>query len=200
MLIKIVLSILSVYVFLYLFWQRLKEDYARNQIFTTSFYLLFGMALGYMLARSFAHAWWFWLSLAGSILGIVIGILRFKLRVFETFEAGLLGGLVFLGTVYLYDWVIYIKLSSAVGFVIILALFVLFLILDKHYKRFTWYKSGKVGFTGLSITGIFFLIRTLVALKYPNVLFFAGSYDSLISGTLAFISFLILFNLSRKTA
>src|SRR3990172_6889157 len=191
MLIKIVLSILSVYVFLYLFWQRLKEDYARNQIFTTSFYLLFGMALGYMLARSFAHAWWFWLSLAGSILGIVIGILRFKLRVFETFEAGLLGGLVFLGTVYLYDWVIYIKLSSAVGFVIILALFVLFLILDKHYKRFTWYKSGKVGFTGLSITGIFFLIRTLVALKYPNVLFFAGSYDSLISGTLAFISFFI---------
>ena len=189
----------AVLLFLFFFWQKLKEDYTRNQVFTTAFYTLFGVGAGNIIANFFAAPWWFYLGLVGGSLGILVGIFRFKLRIFETVEGGILGGLILILFAFLHDFTINKTVFSGIGSVVLILGIFLYFLLNKHYKHFTWYASGKVGFSGLVIAGGFFLIRSLVALKFLSVLSFVGSYETLISGVAAFVCFMLLFNLARKS-
>ncbi len=198
MIFKIIYTTFAVLIFLYVFWRRLKEDYTQNQIFTTAFYILLGLVFGNILADALLPIWLFWLSFLGASLGMFLGIYRFKLRVFEVVEATVIGGLVLLFANYIFDWLVTKQLFSGLGAVIIILLMTAFWFLNKHYKRFTWYKSGKVGFSGMTILGTFFLIRTIIAIVLPHMISFVGSMDALISGTLSFLAFITLYNLARQ--
>ncbi len=194
---KLIFIVLASTFFLYVFWKRLKEDYMDYQIFSTGFYTLFGISLGSIVASYFAPIWWFWLSLLGGLIGIFLGILRFRLKFIEVLEAGILGGLIILNLFLSYSLMITRNLVLFLTFVFGLLLILLFLLLDRHYKKFTWYKSGKIGFSGFTTAGIFFLVRSIVALSLPNMLSFVGNYEVYISAIAAFGSFLTVFNLSR---
>jgi len=91
MLINILFGILAVFIFLFLFWKRLREDYAPNMIFATGFLILIGISLGILLSRKYSNEWWFWFSFFGSLVGLMVGVLRFKLRIFEIVEATTVG-------------------------------------------------------------------------------------------------------------
>lgn len=197
-LLKIAFGISGVLFFLYLFWKRLKEDYIPNQIFSTGFYVLIGISLAIFLANSLFPIWWFWLALLGGFIGAWIGILRFNLKKVETLEAGILSGLSILGLFFVYDFISTQNRFSLAESAFILALVVLFFVLERSYKGFSWYKSGRVGFSGFSVAGIFFLARSLVALLLPSMVSFVGKNEVIFSGILAFLSFLTLFNLSRQ--
>lgn len=197
MLLAIALTLFSVYLFIFFFWRKLKEDYTENQIFSTAFYALLGAGVLGIIADNFASLWSFWLSLAGGVAGFSLGILRFKMRPFEVIEAAVPGGLVLTSNYFFYNFLITKNPHSFIALVIVLILSGLFFIFDKHYKRFTWYKSGKIGFSGMLTIGIFFLIRTVVALFAPSMLSFVGRADAVISGIISFASFLILFNLAE---
>ncbi|KKQ98509.1 MAG: hypothetical protein UT24_C0009G0009 [Candidatus Woesebacteria bacterium GW2011_GWB1_39_12] len=199
MILRIVFSFIAVIIFLFLFWRRLKEDYTQNQIFTTAFYILLGFSLGGIISDNFAPSWWFWISFLGGSLGIFIGILRFNLRIFETIEAGILSSLTLYGFVFCYSWIDTNKVISALGTLIILVFIIIFVFLDKSYKTFSWYKSGRVGFTGMTILGFFFLTRAIVATLGVDVLSFVGNKDIVISAVISFASFLTLFNLARSS-
>ena len=199
LILNISFTLAAVLLFLFFFWQKLKEDYTRNQVFTTAFYTLFGVGAGNIIAYYIASPWWFYLALVGGCLGILVGILRFKLRIFETIEGGILGGLILILFAFFYNFTIHKTTSSGIGSIVLILGVFLYFLLNKHYKHFAWYASGKVGFSGLVIAGGFFLIRSLVALRFTTVLSFVGSQETLISGVIAFVCFLSLFNLARKS-
>lgn len=194
----IIFNLLGILIFLFLFWKRLKEDYIANQIFSTASLILIGIILANLIAKSFFPDWWFWLDFAGILLGLSLAFFRYGLRFFETSDAAVISLLPWLGLIFLADSIGNSDLTSLIGSLIILALSLLYFFFDTHYKKFSWYKSGRVGFSGFSILGIFFLIRAAVAVAFPAVLSFSSNYESLLSGITAFISFLLVFNLAQQ--
>lgn len=196
-LIRVALSLIGILIFLFVFWKRLREDYSETIIFTSAFYVLFGIFISDLIALYFFEKWWFWLGLLGGTIGIILAIFRFRLRVFEVVESGVLGSLALLSMVYLYSLVQDRDILAGSATLICLALIILFVYFDKHYKDFTWYKSGRIGFSGLTILGLFFLIRAAVALFFNDMISFVSGYEVVLSGVLAFVSFLTVFNLAR---
>jgi len=198
MFLKILLNTTGAVFFFFLFWKKLKEDYRSPSIFSAAFYILIGIGVLGFLSERFFPEWWFWANVLGVVLGFGLGILRFKLRFFESLEAVVVGLLPWLSFVFLRDAVSNANLPSLIGFVVLFLIIVFYLFIDRHYKRFTWYKSGKVGFSGLMTLGVLFLARTTVAVLFPFVLSFSGPIDSIMSGVIAFTSFLLVFNLARQ--
>lgn len=195
---SILVSFLGALFFLFLFWKRLKEDYLSKDIFSAAFYILAGITLSLLISRNFLPRWWFWLVFLGVILGGTWAIVKFKLRVFETIEALVFSLLPWLSLIFLLDSVKNANTLSLIGFLVILIFLLSFVAIDSRYKRFTWYKSGRVGFSGLTILGTFFLLRTFIAGSFTGVLSFAGRIDAVLSGVVAFFSFLMIFNISRQ--
>jgi len=195
---RIVFTTLGVFLYLYFFWKKLKDDYIQNQIFTTAFYSLSGICLFSLSSAYYFPGYEFWFGVIGSFLGFLIGVLKYKLRFFEAFEAFVIANL---GVDFLYNsfgliekFSIRSSVSTGTAFILIIAFFVI----DKHYKKFTWYKSGKVGFTGLSVAGLYFVLRSVIDIIFPSVLSFAGRWQAVIFAALSFTVFILLYNLSQK--
>lgn len=195
---SIFFNIFGVLVFLFVFWKRLKEDYASKMIFTSSFYMLVGLFAGKLVSFYFFPLWWFWSGFLGVSLGFVLGVLRFKLRAFEAIDAAVPGLLLWFSFLFLGNAISFSSLSSLIASAFLVVLTVLYFVLDGHYKSFAWYKSGRIGFSGLTVLGVFFLARAVVAATFHNVLSFVGTLDIIISAVAAFASFLTVFNLARK--
>lgn len=197
MLMSLALTILGIFIFLFLFWKRLKEDYASEIIFKSATYILVGIGIGWALSSKFFPSWFFWASFVGGSLGLSLAILRFKLKFYETLEAFIVASLPWLGLIFLGDSGAHSSLSSFLAFVTILIIVFIAYYFDTHYKRFTGYRSGKIGFTGLAIAVIFFFTRTAIAIAKVTMLSFVGQVEVAISGVTALVSFLLLFNLGR---
>jgi len=187
----------------------LKEDYISSQIFGSAFIILFGFLVGLIGAKIFfpflslsltfsQSGYYFWLCVLGVSIGYLISLWKYRFRFYETLEA--------LGISLLVVYLIFIILDafkndswSSLGYALVIFFNCgLFLFLDKKYKKFTWYRSGKVGFAGLTTFGVFFLIRALLALVFPFVLSFLGRIESILSAIIAFVFFLALFNLAQQ--
>lgn len=194
----IVLPITGMFIFLFIFWKRLKEDYLPNQIFSTFFYILFFTALSCFLSIKFLSNWWFWISFFGFILGLVISLFRFKLKFYETYEAAFLGLLILFSLYQLGDAVSNLNLISFFSFVVGMILIGLFQYVDMHYKNIGWYKSGKVGFTGLFMSAVFFLARAVASKFFPNILSFQPDYELYLSSVSSFFFLMLTYNLSRS--
>ena len=178
---------------------RLREDYTQNQIFTTGFYVLLGIACGNILAMGFFNNWWFWLGLAGGAIGLMVGIRCFRLRFFETLEAFVIAGLSLFLVVSLSELIKEYSKSSMFLTLGVIFFIGLFIFLDLHYKKFTWYRSGRIGFSGLTVLGLFFLSRSIIAMSDLYVLSFVGESEVVMSGVLSFVNFMAVYNLSGKT-
>jgi len=190
-------NLVGVLVFLFIFWKRLKEDYIGNQIFGISVIMLISLVLSRMIANQFAPDFWFWFSLIGQIFAISLGVLRYHTKLIETFEAGVVAYLPLFAFYFLSDAVKNSNLSSLFGSVVAALLFVLFFVIDKRYKKFTWYKSGRVGFSGLFVVTLFFVIRSIVALIWDGVLSFSSSYDFYFSMIVVLSSIFVIYKLGR---
>lgn len=198
MITSIFVNFLGAMAFLFFFWRRLREDYPTNQIFSTAFFMLSGVLGGWLISREFFPAWFFWAQALGASLGFLVGTFHFKFRLHESLEAAAVSFLPWLAFYFLKDASLSASIVSLGGFLFCLFLLALFYVLDVHYKRFTWYRSGRVGFAGLTVAGLFFLTRAAVAAFYPYVLTFAGRAEAIPSGVVAFIFFLLIYNLSKS--
>jgi len=194
----LVTNIIGFFVFLFVFWKRLKEDYISNQVFSTAFSVVLAIILFNILARIFFPAWWFWASFLGISAGLTAGVLRFKLRILETVQALLIALLPWLSLNFLAHAIGSSSLKSFLASATVALLIGFYLLMEVHYKKFTWYKSGKVGFSGLATAGLFFLIRAAVAVFINDVISFSGKSEPYLSATVAFVFFLALFNLARR--
>ncbi|MBX4205879.1 hypothetical protein KW795_01645 [Candidatus Microgenomates bacterium] len=207
--IAILLTIVGVYCFLFFFWNRLKEDYTSHQIFSVGFLSLIGILSFYLITRFLilSHVEipgiqesgiLFYLGLIGGLIGFIVGLFKFSLRFFESFEALIVGYLYLALAVFVADTFISLSIPSLIGSTVVSLLITFFYFLETKYKNFTWYRSGKVGFSGLATIGFFFLIRAIVALKFSSVLTFLGRFESLIAAILTFLLFFGVYNLSAR--
>lgn len=199
MFINIISYIFGLLIFLFIFWKRLKEDYASEIIFRTSFYILFGLFGGCILSIQFLPNWFWWFEFFGAILGLLISIKILGIRFYETLETFVISSLPLIAIFFLIDSVATSSFGSFVAFLTTLLLIFGYYFLDSHYKNFTWYKSGKIGFSGLTTLGFIFIIRSSLALFGVHVLSFVDKFEGIISGTLAIVCFLLVFNLGRVT-
>lgn len=200
MLVNLGIAIFGVLIFLFIFWKRLKEDYASEIVFRSGLSILLGLFVGYFLSIRFFPTWFFWASLLGGILGLTLAVLTLRVRVYETLDALVASSLPLITLVFLKDSIASSSFSSFLGFLASLSVIFLFYYMDLHYKEFTWYKSGKIGFTGLATLGIIFLIRSTLAIFKISVLSFVDKYEAILAGGAAFICFLLVFNLSKRKA
>lgn len=199
MLINIAVGITGVLLFLYVFWKRLKDDYSSDIIFQSSTVILLGSVLGLGIAKLFFSQYFFWLSILGILAGFVLMVFKFKLRLFETLEALILATLPLAALMFFKDSIVKSSLYSFLAFVGVLVLIFTSYWLDVNYKSFTWYKSGRIGFAGLLVGIIFFLIRTVIACFGVAVISFVGQLEIFLSGalTLSLIGLLIYLGRSK---
>lgn len=186
-------------VFLFIFWKKLKEDYSSEIIFKTALSLFIGAAILWILATKFFVQWFLFAGISGAILGLWFSVVYFKVRFYETLDALVIGSLPWLSFFFLSDSVVNFSLSSFLGFLVILIFIFIFHYLGVHYKEFPWYKSGRIGFAGLTILALVFLVRSVIAIIGIPVLSFVDlRYEAVVSGSLVFICFLALYNLGRQ--
>jgi hypothetical protein len=198
MIYTILVDIFGILIFLFLYWRRLKEDYISNIIFISAFYSLIGLSVFYALSKYFLSQWWFWSSFIGLNLGFFISVRRFRLRFYESFETLLASITPWFGLLFFADSIKSSDWFSFGYFLLIVATLFTYRYLSKAYKGFSWYRSGRVGFAGLTTYGIFFLVRGVIAIFFPFMLSFVRGYEAIISGLVAFLFFLMIYNLSRN--
>lgn len=196
---QVLLFILAVTGYLFLFWRRLKEDYVVEPIFSSALIILATTLIaGFSFTFLPYDQTWFWGACLGYFVSLQFVVNKYKFRFFELYEASSRALFVLLGYSYLSHWLINRSSYSLYGFLLILALFVLFAIFERNYRKFTWYKSGKIGFSGLMTIGIFFLVRALLGMFEIPMISLVGKLEFILSGIASFMHFFFVYNLSES--
>jgi len=193
----VIANILGIFLFLYLYWKRLKEDYPVEKIFNSGFIILFGVFLSLVISKIFPNIYWFWIIIFITLIFEAVNVFKLKIKFFESLDALVISLLPWLSLFYLSHSIENSNLFSFLAFWIGLLLIFLFFLINNFYRTFNWYKSGKVGFSGIAVIGIFFGIRGISSIFVDNLVSFAGVYERFISGTFFVCTFLLLFRLSR---
>ena len=170
-------------------------------IFSTGFYVIFGSLAVGLMTNKLLPGFWFWGATLGFSLGVAVSTLRYKLRLFEVLEAAGIGHIFILMTIFLADSISRSSYTSLVASLIMLGLVLMFFFLKSKYKRFSWYKSGKVGFSGLITLGLFFILRASFAFQAVNVLSYIEKFKFLdfgVSILIAIAMFLSVYKLSME--
>lgn len=196
MLVNLGTGILGVLFFLFLFWKKLKEDYSSEIIFKSAFSIIIGILIGWGIALRI-YGPFLWLSFLGAILGLIFANSKFKIRFFESLEAVVIAGLPWISLVFLQNSVQTSNLTSFFAFLFILILIFIYYYFDQHYKNFTWYKSGKIGFSGLATLIIIYLTRLVVAILRVGVISFF-SYEVIADAVFLALSAGLLIKLGIK--
>lgn len=199
MLVNLGVSLAGVLIFLFIFWKRLKEDYASEIVFKSATYILVCFLAGYVLSLRYFPQAYLYFGFLGSLIGVWLTIFKLKIKFYELTDAMVLSFLPWLSLTFFKDSIQSSSFVSFAAFLYVLLIIFLYYYFDTHYKEFTWYKSGKVGFSGMAALGLIFITRSLVAVVGISVLSFVGRFEGIVSGTFAFIAFLLLYNLGRKT-
>lgn len=179
-------------VYLFVFWRKLKEDYYQESLFSLGLAQYVLLAVLYFVSFSTGLIEFFYLEIVFILLGYFLISYWFKrdsANKLEITEGMLLA-------FWLVDllWSVFQLLFWAVG----LSLFSLlvFLVINKNYRRFNWYKSGRVGIAGITALGLRALIKGVLVLMFPAL--FPHRFAPLVFGLFAFVSFVLVYKLANK--
>jgi len=209
-LLLVLLNILGGFFYLFIVWRQLKDDYDHQKVLRVGFLYLFtlvvfGSIFYYLVAPSLEpspilrpEGLWFWGVFLGAFVATLVAIKFMKMRVVDLVETQAPSMLLLLSFFSLglgikkmaYLWLI----SEALFF----SSFIFYFILKANYKKFAWYRSGRVGFASLVSLGVYFLVRSVIALFIPDVLSLAGRIDAVSSFAIAFLCLYSVYNLARK--
>ena len=198
MLVNFLIGTVGIIIFLFIFWKRLNEDYSSEIIFQVATAILIGLGLGYSVSSLFLPVWFFWISILGALAAMLMMIFKFKLRFYETFEALILSGMPLISLMFFKDSMNGSSLNSFLAFVGSLILIFLSYWFDVNYRNFVWYKSGKIGFAGLTTAALFFLARTVIAINGLTMISFVGKIEAIISGAVVLVCIGLLINLGKE--
>jgi len=188
------------FICLFLYWRSLRQDYSSDRIFESGFFMIILVLLFVFLGNQYLASGlvksqiidpdglWFWFGFLGLVASLFYTNMHKKFKFFEVLEA-ITPGLI--------SWVSITLLAKGVwagGIYFVLVMF--YFVLSKNYKRIVWYKSGKIGFSALATLGVFFLIRSGLAIYDPSMLSLAGRMDGVLSAGLSFLSFFSIYNLA----
>lgn len=198
MIASIAANVSGTLIFLFIFWKRLKEDYSSDIIFKTASMILSGILILWLLSLRFYTSGFLWFAFLGGFLGLGLAVYNHRVMFYETFEAFVVAGLPWLSFLFLKDSVADSSLTSFLAFLAVLVFIFVFYYFDIHYKRFAWYKSGKIGFSGLATIGLIFAVRSILALCGITVISFLGGLEAYASGIAFLIALVLLVNLGRQ--
>lgn len=196
------------YLYLFILWRNLKEDYPSAQIFSIGIQTIIGVGLGALLAQFLSSSFqfrfleasqlWFWGAFVGYFLSFSVLVSRAKMRYWEVFQYG------FLGAISAF-FVLLLTLTPTSGIravyplVLIIVSFAVYALIQKNYRKFAWYRSGKVGLAGIVAAAVFFMGRSVIAALGLPMLSLAGSIDVVASGLIAFLLFFNAYNISQTS-
>jgi len=198
MIADILVAIAGILIFLFVFWKRLKEDYSSDIIFKTATSILAGTFLAWALSLRVYSSAFLWFAFIGAIGGLTFASYNFRVRFYETLEAFSVSILPWVSFVFLKNSVTNSSLVSFIAFLVTLVFIFVFYYLDIHYKNFTWYKSGKIGFSGLATLGLIFATRFALATTGITMISFLSRYEAILSGIAAVVCAGLVFNLGRQ--
>jgi len=199
LLLTIPVTCTALLLYIFFFWRRLKEDYISKAIFNAAFLTLIATLVFSQFARLTDHQnAWFWGGFVGFFMSVMFFARSYKFKIFELYEAAGRSALFLIIAIGLADYLSFqnIKSLAIAGFCI--ALFGLFIVVDANYRKFTWYRSGRVGVAGLIILGVFFTARAIVAALGFDILSILGRIDFIFSGIVAFLHFFFVYHLSQN--
>ncbi len=203
------LNILGSFFYLFIVWRQLKDDYEHEKILRIGFLSLFlgysfALIFYYFIASVFSESAvfnpqgiWFWGAVLGAFLASIIAALKpMKIRLLDLIEAQAPALFLLAGAASLGMGISYHKDMWPLAVVLFFLGFILYFILQANYKKFSWYSSGRAGFASLMSLGVYFLLRSAIALFMPNMLFLAGRIDAAGSLAIAFLCFYSIYNLA----
>jgi len=186
-------------VFMFIYWRALREDYDNKIIFNSAF-VIFGFGIVAALLVNYiskTSGLWFWGGFLGMNLGLLLSFRASSLRYVEILEPALVA-MMPLYSLFLVVLGLLFGDFPSVGFgVFVLLLFILFFVLSSNYRRISWYKSGRQGFAGMTIIGLMFFGRSLVAGYIPFMISFVGEMDVIPSAVVTFLMFFGVYNISE---
>lgn len=179
----IILRILALFFASFIFWKKLRQDYPNEEIFGVTILI---MVLSFIGGRFFSYQ--------GSFLGAFIAlILFFKAKKGNPWLAADALTLPFLLVIFIFNLsYIFSQFSKfhLLPMVLSFLVAVSYLKMEKVYRSFAWYKSGKVGFLAcfsiIAFFGFFLLLEFfLKKVLYWKVVFNLGI--TLLGGILLYI-------------
>lgn len=202
-------SILGAISFLFIYWKKMRHDYTRDMVFASGFSILLLVVLSTFISIYMVRfvpstnifdrqQLWFWGAVIGYLIAFTLNIVNSKFKFFESLEASGIGLFAWLGFIFVANGINSRDLSSLIASGLIVSLFIFYLFLEKKYRRFTWYKSGRVGFAGLITLGLFFLIRSGISIYGGSMLSLAGRVEVVLSSVIAFLLFFSVYHLSES--
>lgn len=197
MIIQILLFSIGALLFLFSFWRRLKDDYFENQIFTTGLYCMFFVIVFLCTSKYFLPSYEFWFALIGILVGLAVANFRYKMRFYECLEASVHALFLPVIVALFSHGIVKRQAESFFAAAGVIALVGLYYFLRLHYKKISWYKSGRIGFAGISVLSVFFIARAVLAISFPHMISLS-SYDWVLSSIFAIISVLALLYLTNK--
>lgn len=176
------------FVGIFFLWSRLREDFSEDLIFSLGL-SIFGLAFIFLLLSYFYKDALFWSIVVGIGFSAYFQSKKKKVRFFEIVDILTISTL----------WSFFARASVLLGFkrdltellnfIFIIFLIFLYYSISGSYKKFTWYRSGRVGIAGIITLAFFFLGRSLVAIFAPNMLSLKPNWEIILS--LSFLPFLV---------
>lgn len=201
--------LIGFFLYLFFYWRNLKEDYKSQPVFDSGIVIfastvILGLifeAISNFLPESYIYdrtGLWFWGGAIGYLLAFLYTKQKFKFRHYEHFQASSIPLFVIIFLSFVIDFIVNMNSNSLFGALFVFILWIVYIFLQKNYRKFTWYKSGRFGFAALMTYGVFFFARTLIALTSTDVISSAGKIDVILSGIVSFIFFFNVYLLSEK--
>jgi hypothetical protein len=188
-------------IYLFLFWRKLREDYYQEALFSLSLVQVLVLTGLYWLIQYRLVLNFYYLEVVFVVIAYLLVSLWFKrgeVNKIEIIEGSLIAYWwvnLFWCTLLLFkDWSHWQSLGLEV-FVTVLSL-VVYLIVNNNYKKFGWYRSGRVGIAGLTALGAALLLKGSVVFVFPTVFHFPIA--PLIFGAFAFLDFMLVYMLANQ--
>jgi len=181
------------------FFKNTKNEFANDdQVISLITYLAIGWLLGARLffflthIKIFPNFWTFFFpwrysgcSFIGGVTGIIIAAIiaakKIKIDPWRLSDPALLPFLLYTTAYFLGQFLIGQEKLSLYYTILALAIAAFSQWLLNHYRSFTWYPSGKIGFTFLLATSFFFSLSTLLAFLLSPSLYFNNVIELLFS-------------------
>ncbi len=194
----VIANILGLFLFFFLIWSSLKDDYHYEKVFNLGFSGIFAILLSNFVSRYIYQEYWFWITILFLTAAFLAVVKKQKMKFFETLEAYFVGLSPWLALVYLADSITKSSLASYVAFWASLIFIFIYFYFKSHYRSFNWYKAGKVGFSGIVTLLIYFLFRTIVSFFNNSVVSMAGKYEIYLSGSASLLLIVLMYNLFKS--
>lgn len=169
--------------FSFVLWRKLKEDYSHDLIFSFTILVLALALFGDILSQNFLPGLSFWSVLFFQLLCVSFFVKKGYFKFYELVDGLTTSWLTLFLTVNVSGLFVQIirdrglktsDLHFLFHALFILLTFIVYKTVLNRYRGFSWYPSGRIGFIGLAVSSLYFLLRGLVAILTYSVLPFFG--------------------------